>query len=175
MRYRLRISQAFGEALLKFFQDSWRLVSHRARAAMEAASLRFSGVMFAARALPPFLPPLRPIWAMRCDTTDLVNLGSGEGPEEFPVSLFTAMMPAWNSSSGWLRERFRIYLQRGTSEGLTSTGRNPKVAHYPPSISHSDFASMDQTGGISSMDSFCSAGFSRLGSMKILPSRRLSR
>lgn len=107
--------------------------AHRARAAVEAASLRCCSVMLAARRLPPILPPLRPIWAMSCDTTDLVNLGrvSGLSAGLSPVSILTAMMPAWNSSSGSLRERFRIHFQLGTVRRLESTPSKSKVAHYP--------------------------------------------
>src|SRR5579871_758557 len=74
-------------AMRVFHYDACRL-AHRAFAALEAASLRCSSVILAARRLPPILPPLRPIWAMSCDTTDLVNFGSWEGSGVFPVSLF---------------------------------------------------------------------------------------
>src|ERR1017187_3029540 len=103
--------------------------AHRARAAVEAASLRCCSVMLAARRLPPILPPLRPIWAMSCDTTVLVNSGSsGFSAGLSPVSLLTAMIPAWNSSSGSLRERFRIHFQLGTLRRLASSSRKFKVA-----------------------------------------------
>ena len=106
--------------------------AHRARAAVEAASLRCCPVILAARRLPPILPPLRPIWAMSCDTTDLVNFGSaGFSAGLSPVSLLTARMPAWNSSSGAVRERFCIRLQRGMFRRRLSSPWKFKVAHYP--------------------------------------------
>ena len=105
--------------------------AHRARAAVEAASLRCCPVILAARRLPPILPPLRPIWAMSCDTTDLVNFGSaGFSAGLSPVSLLTARMPAWNSSSGAVRERFCIRLQRGMFRRRLSSPWKFKVAHY---------------------------------------------
>src|ERR1035437_2576682 len=134
MRYRLRIVKHFADLLLDYFcgcsQEALSL-AHRARAAVEAASLRCCSVMLAARRLPPILPPLRPIWAMSCDTTLLVNSGSsGFSAGLSPVSLLTAMIPAWNSSSGSLRERFRIHFQLGTLRRLASSSRKFKVAHY---------------------------------------------
>jgi len=105
-------------------QEALRLVQ-RARAAIEAASLRASAVIFAARCLPPILPPLRPIWAMNCDTTDFVSSGNC-GRSGLPsASRLTAMMPAWTSSAG-LRERFRIHIQRGTSLLRRQACRNSK-------------------------------------------------
>ena len=122
---------------ISFLYDYCRL-AHRAFAAIEAAALRSSSVMLAARRFPPILPPLRPIWAMSCDTTDLVSLGSsGLGcPFGFsPVSLLTAIIPAWNSSSGALRERFCIRYQLGTIRRLASRLWKFKVAHYPAFLS----------------------------------------
>ena len=135
MRYRLRIVKGFDYLLKTYFQrliqDALRL-PQRARAAIEAASLRACSVMLAARRFPPILPPLRPIWAMRCDTTDLVSWGSSGCPTGVsPVSLLTAMMPAWNSSLGLLRERFRIRYQRGMFWLRMSRTSGFKVAHYP--------------------------------------------
>src|ERR1035437_3279310 len=137
MRYRLRIVKHFADLLLDYFcgcsQEALSL-AHRARAAVEAASLRCCPVMLAARRLPPILPPLRPIWAMSSDTTLLVNSGSsGFSAGLSPVSLLTAMIPAWNSSSGSLRERFRIHFQLGTLRRLASSSRKFQVAHYPTS------------------------------------------
>ena len=103
--------------------------AHLARAAREAAALRCSSVILAARRLPPILPPLRPIWAMSCDTTDLVSFGSS-GLARPPVSLLTAMIPAWNSSSGTLRERFCIRYQIRTVGRMASSLWKTKVAHY---------------------------------------------
>ena len=112
------------------FQDALAL-PHRARAAIEAAALRCSSVILAARRLPPIFPPLRPIWAMSCDARDLVSFGSwGFSAGAFPVSLLTAMIPAWNSSSGSLRERFRIRYQLGTVGRVASSLWKTKVAHY---------------------------------------------
>ena len=136
MHYRLRIVKTFGDLFCKYFQavgDALALLAQRARAAIEAAALRSWPVMLAARRLPPILPPLRPIWAMSCDTTDLVSLGSSDLGCPFgfsPVSLLTAMIPAWNSSSGSLRERFCIRYQLGMIRRLASSLWKTKVAHY---------------------------------------------
>lgn len=112
-------------------QVAFVLLAQRAFAAIEAAALRCSSLILAARRLPPILPPLRPIWAMSWDTTDLVSFGSwGFSVGALPVSLLTAMIPAWISSSGSLRERFRIH-QLGTVRRLASSLRKFKVAHYP--------------------------------------------
>jgi hypothetical protein len=47
-----------------------------------------------------------------------------------PVSLLTAMIPAWNSSSGTLRERFCIRYQIRTVGRMASSLWKTKVAHY---------------------------------------------
>jgi|ERR1017187_3976385 hypothetical protein len=134
MRYRLRIVKQFAHVFQDYFGDCFQEAlsfAHRARAAIEAASLRCFSVMLAARRFPPILPPLRPIWAMSCETTDLVNFGSsGFSADPLPVSLLTAMIPAWNSSCGSLRERFRIQFQLGTLRRLASSPSKFKVAHY---------------------------------------------
>ena len=121
------------EKILKFpdvidmFQDAL-ILAHRALAAFRALRRRCSGVMLAARALPPILPPSRPssdsIWDRRERGGCSGSLGRS------PNNLCTAIKPAWTSSSGSLPDGFRIHSQRGTFGSAPSSPGFFKVAHY---------------------------------------------
>jgi hypothetical protein len=54
------LSRAIGLIFTNGHDDALRALPHRARAAFRASSLRCSGLKASMRALPPFLPPLRP-------------------------------------------------------------------------------------------------------------------
>lgn len=76
---------------------------HRARAARRALSLRCSGVILAARAFPPFKPPLRPN-----STAAAFLVSSGGVSSAPPVARSTISFPSWFGSRGRLRERSGI-------------------------------------------------------------------
>ena len=109
------------EKILKFpdvidmFQDAL-ILAHRALAAFRALRRRCSGVMLAARALPPILPPSRPssdsIWDRRERGGCSGSLGRS------PNNLCTAIKPAWTSSSGALPIRW----------GAAGSGREDNAA-----------------------------------------------
>jgi len=62
-------------ALHAFSPCSCLYLIHLALAASEADLLRSSGVMLAARFVPPIFPPLLPIMAMRREISDFLSLG----------------------------------------------------------------------------------------------------
>lgn len=71
----------------------------RAFAAFRTASLRSSGVIFAARAFQPFRPPLRPSSAAAG-----LFPASGSGSSASPVAGSTTSLASWLGSHGRLRE-----------------------------------------------------------------------
>jgi hypothetical protein len=83
---------------------SQRFFPQRAAAALFAASLRCSGVIFAARAFPPFKPPLRP-----SATAAGSFPASGFGSSVSPVARSTMSLASWFGSRGRLRERSGMY------------------------------------------------------------------
>lgn len=132
-----RIVKTFGKYLAKNLggdQDALRL-AQRALAAFRALRRRCSGVMAAARAFPPSLPPSRPSSDRICDRSDLGGSAGCCGSDSSsggrsPNNLCTAIKPAWTSSSGSLPDGLRIRYQRGTSGGHVSSLWKTKVAHY---------------------------------------------
>ncbi len=120
-------------AMRSFLYEACRL-AHRALAALRALRRRCSGVILAARALPPILPPSRPssdrIWDLR-DLAGCSGFDSGSTAGRSPNNLCTAMKPACTSSSGSLPDGFRIHPKRCTFRRLPSRLWKTKVAHYP--------------------------------------------
>jgi hypothetical protein len=107
-------------------------LAHRALAALRALRRRCSGVMAAARALPPILPPSRPSSERIWDLRDLAGCsGSGAATDgRSPSNLCTAIKPAWTSSSGSLPNGFRIRSKLGMFGRFASSLSKFKVAHY---------------------------------------------
>jgi hypothetical protein len=103
----------------------------RALAALRALRRRCSGVMPAARALPPILPPSRPSSDRICERMERTGCSVSGSLGRSPSNLWTAMKPACTSSSGSLPDGFRIRYQRGTIRRTASSPRKFKVAHYP--------------------------------------------
>ena len=115
-------------------QDAFCL-AQRALAAFRALRRRCSGVMLAARALPPIFPPSRPSSDRICERRERTGSAAfSDDPSgslgRSPSNLCTAMKPAWTSSSGSLPDGFRIHYKRGTFGRLASSLRKSKVAHY---------------------------------------------
>jgi hypothetical protein len=118
---------------INFSYNAYRL-AHRALAALRALRRRCSGVILAARALPPILPPSRPssdkIWDRR-DLMGCGDSGSGSSGGRSPSNLCTAMKPACTSSSGSLPDGFRIRYHIRTAGRMASSLWKTRVAHYP--------------------------------------------
>src|ERR1017187_67111 len=110
------------------FYEAFRL-AHRALPAFRALRRRSSGVMLAARALPPIFPPSRPSSDRIWDLRDLAGCSGSRGGRS-PNNLCTAMKPAWTSSSGSLPDGFRIHYQIRTVWRMASSLWKTKVAHY---------------------------------------------
>jgi len=109
--------------------DAFRL-AHRALAAFRALRRRCSGVMAAARALPPILPPSRPNSDKIWDRMDRIGCSGSGSLGRSPSNLCTAIKPACTSSSGSLPDGFRIRYQLGICGRFASSPRKTKVAHY---------------------------------------------
>lgn len=88
------------------------LPAHRAAAALRALAARSSGVSFAARAVPPFCPPLRPAAAFG-------ESGSGSAHSGSWCVAFWKILKATCVKSGFLLMTF------GVSHGAAGTGPPP--------------------------------------------------
>ena len=128
LRY-IQVEYLYSAIRTPFLHDACRL-AHRALAAFRALRRRCSGVMLAARALPPILPPSRPSSDRICERRERTGCSDSGLLGRSPSNLWTAIKPACTSSSGSLPDGFRIHLKRGTIRRLASSLWKTKVAHY---------------------------------------------